>query len=259
MQLLAEALPKRRSLTIIEAPTGTGKTEAALTYAWKLVSAGLADSIIFALPTQATANAMFERLEKMAGVVFADSPNLLLAHGFAQFNEKFTELKKRSRPADGEEQDGWVKCSEWLSESRKRVFLGQIGVCTIDQVLISVLPVRHRFVRSFGVGRSVLIVDEVHAYDAYMYGLLEEVLRQQRASGSSAILLSATLPEAQKQKLFSAWGAESEEEKFAPYPLISSTAGKRWCLMYCLPRLLKKSALSIWSVCVCRLWNRTPS
>ena len=75
------------------------------------------------------------------------------------------------------------QCSEWLAESRKRVFLGQIGVCTIDQVLISVLPVRHRFVRGFGVGRSVLIVDEVHAYDAYMYGLLEEVLRQQKAVG----------------------------------------------------------------------------
>lgn len=222
LQHLTEALPAKSSLTIIEAPTGNGKTEAALTHAWKIVDCGLADSIVFALPTQATTNAMFDRLKKAAKTLFADSPNLLLAHGFAEFNEPFAELKKHGKVEDGHEQDGWVKCSEWLGESRKRVFLGQIGVCTIDQVLISVLPVRHRFVRGFGIGRSVLIVDEVHAYDAYMYGLLEEVLRQQRASGGSAILLSATLPFHQKQHLFSAWNIDLEETgKFNSYPLIS--------------------------------------
>lgn len=234
LQLLTESLPSEPAVTIIEGPTGTGKTEAALARAWGLVDAGFADSIIFALPTQATANAMFGRLEKAATVLFADSPNLLLAHGYAKQNEAFASLKKRSRLEDGEEQDGWVKCSEWLAESRKRVFLGQIGVCTIDQVLISVLPVRHRFVRGFGVGRSVLIVDEVHAYDAYMYGLLEEVLRQQKASGGSAILLSATLPAGQKEKLFSAWGAELEADESPPYPLISSAAGKK-VIPYPLP------------------------
>lgn len=225
LQLLTETLPQASALTIVEAPTGTGKTEAALAQAWRLVDARLADSIIFALPTQATANAMFARLEKAATVLFAESPNLLLAHGYARHNEKFTEVKKRRRAEDGEEQDGWVKCSEWLAESRKRVFLGQIGVCTIDQVLISVLPVRHRFVRGFGVGRSVLILDEVHAYDAYMYGLLEEVLRQQKLAGGSAILLSATLPEGQKQKLFSAWETDLTIEASTPYPLISSAVG----------------------------------
>jgi CRISPR-associated endonuclease/helicase Cas3 len=71
--------------------------------------------------------------------------------------------------------------------------LGQIGVCTVDQVLLSVLPVKHAFVRSFGLGKSVLIVDEVHAYDSYMCGLLAEVLQRQREAGGSAILLSATL------------------------------------------------------------------
>ncbi|EAT14753.1 CRISPR-associated helicase/endonuclease Cas3 [Desulfuromonas acetoxidans] len=227
LQCLTENLPANPSLTIIEAPTGNGKTEAALAHAWKIVDSGLAEAIIFALPTQATANAMFGRLEKAAKILFADSPNLLLAHGFARFNEPFAELKKRGRVEDGDEQDGWVKCSEWLAESRKRVFLGQIGVCTIDQVLISVLPVRHRFVRGFGVGRSVLIVDEVHAYDAYMYGLLEEVLRQQRASGGSAILLSATLPFHQKQHLFSAWDSDLPESRERDsYPLISCATNR---------------------------------
>ena len=248
LQKLTEALPLETGLTIVEAPTGTGKTEAALAHAWKLVDAGLADSIIFALPTQATANAMLGRLKKTATVLFSDSPNLLLAHGFAGLNDEFAELKKRSRPIDGDEQDGWVKCSEWLAESRKRVFLGQIGVCTVDQVLISVLPVRHRFVRGFGVGRSVLIVDEVHAYDAYMYGLLEEVLRRQKAAGGSAILLSATLPAIQKQKLFSAWGAEPpENEDLAPYPLLSSVAQE--VVPYSLAKEIKQELVTVNVVC----------
>ncbi len=221
LQTKVDQLPLQDGLTIIEAPTGSGKTEAALAHAWRLLAAGQADSIIFALPTQATANAMLGRLELLAEHLFADSPNILLAHGNARFNRTFTDLKRRGH-SDAVEPDGWAQCGEWLAESRKRVFLGQIGVCTIDQVLISVLPVKHRFVRGLGVGRSMLIVDEVHAYDAYMYGLLEEVLRQQRQCGGSAILLSATLPATLKQQLAAAWGGKRTEcNPSAAYPLLT--------------------------------------
>jgi CRISPR-associated endonuclease/helicase Cas3 len=84
--------------------------------------------------------------------------------------------------------------------------------------LLSVLPVRHKFVRGFGLNKSVLIVDEVHAYDAYMYGLLGEVLKSQRACGGSAILLSATLSTPLRDKLLAAWGSHAAHEGDAPYP-----------------------------------------
>lgn len=219
LQTKVDNLPLKPGLTIIEAPTGSGKTEAALAYAWRLLATGLADSIIFALPTQATANAMLGRLEKVSSKVFADSPNLLLAHGNARFNRDFVKLKHRGY-SDEANPDGWAQCGAWLAESRKRVFLGQIGVCTVDQVLISVLPVKHRFVRGLGLGRSVLIVDEVHAYDAYMYGLLEEVLKQQYHAGGSSILLSATLPATQRERLCAAWGDNSQTTSM-DYPLLT--------------------------------------
>ena len=76
------------------------------------------------------------------------------------------------------------------------------------RVRISVLPVRHKFVRGFGLGRSVLIVDEVHAYDSYMYGLLTAVLRAQKNAGGCAVLLSATLPKHQRQQIAAAWQDE---------------------------------------------------
>lgn len=219
IQTLVDKMPLKSGMTIIEAPTGSGKTEAALAYAWRLIAAGMADSIVFALPTQATANAMLGRLERIAPLLFESNLNLILAHGSARYNQEFTKIKHAALDEYAQE-DGWVQCSQWLAESRKRVFLGQVGVSTVDQVLISVLPVRHRFVRGFGVGRSVLIVDEVHAYDAYMYGLLEEVLRQQKEAGGSAILLSATLPQSQRTQLLSAWDVLIEEEgEKTPYPL----------------------------------------
>ena len=233
LQTIVDRLPLEAGLTIIEAPTGSGKTEAALAYAWRLINAGLADSIVFALPTQATANAMLGRLRRIAPLLFADHLNLLLAHGSARFNKEFAAIKHAALKGY-EKEDGWVQCSEWLAESRKRVFLGQIGVCTVDQVLISVLPVKHRFVRGFGIGRSVLIVDEVHAYDAYMYGLLEEVLREQHEAGGSVLLLSATLPERQRQQLCDAWGAKLEKRgDETPYPL-ATWAGEGTILPFVL-------------------------
>lgn len=211
------------SLTLIEAPTGSGKTEAALAYAWRLLATGVADSIVFALPTQATANAMLKRVETFATQAYGKA-NVVLAHGKRQFNEGFHQLVERGQrlTAQGREEAA-VQCATWLACSRKRVFLGQIGVCTVDQVLLSVLPVQHKFVRGFGLAKSVLIVDEVHAYDAYMYGLLGEVLKNQKACGGSAVLLSATLPVRLRAKLLASWNSHGAD--VAPYPALWHATG----------------------------------
>ncbi|MBI3285665.1 MAG: CRISPR-associated helicase/endonuclease Cas3 [Burkholderiales bacterium] len=225
LQTVVNTLPLQTGLTLVEAPTGSGKTETALAYAWRLLDAGLADSIVFALPTQATANAMWDRLNHFADILFGVNTNLVLAHGRAKWHDGHAQLKQAAsqRSAQATE-DIRVQCGEWIAESRKRVFLGQIGVCTVDQVLLSVLPLRHKFVRGFGVMKSVLIVDEVHAYDHYMYGLLHSVLSQQRRAGGSAVLLSATLPASQRNQLALAWGSARTLPADAPYPLLTHIA-----------------------------------
>lgn len=218
VQVRVDDLPLKSGLTLIEAPTGSGKTEAALAYAWRLLAAGTADSVVFALPTQATANAMLVRAEAFAATVFGNA-NVVLAHGKSQLNSDFERMVDAGQRKTGQgREDAAVQCAAWLASSRKRVFLGQVGVCTVDQTLLSVLPVRHKFVRGFGLNKSVLIVDEVHAYDAYMNGLLCEILRRQKATGGSAILLSATLPARGRAKLFDAWETESGGD--APYPAL---------------------------------------
>jgi CRISPR-associated endonuclease/helicase Cas3 len=220
VQVRIDGLPLGPGLTLIEAPTGTGKTEAALAYAWRLLEAGQAESIIFALPTQATANAMLKRAEFFASKAYPEGKgSVVLAHGKRELNPAFERLviAGHFQTAQGRE-EATAQCTTWLAQSRKRVFLGQVGVCTVDQVLLSVLPVRHSFVRGFGLEKSVLIIDEVHAYDSYMHGLLAEVLRRQRMSGGSAILLSATLSSGVRKVFFEAWDVETRSD--AAYPLI---------------------------------------
>ncbi len=222
IQTRIEDLTVEQSLVIIEANTGSGKTEAALAFASKLLAKQLADSITFALPSQATANAMFERLEFVAEKIFSDTSNIILAHGKSQSNPNFQALIQHNedfKSVQGDE-DAGVQCSEWLASSRKRAFLGQIAVSTVDQVMLSAIKsLQHYFVRLFGVGKSVLIIDEVHAYDAYMYAILKVVIEQQKEAGGSIILLSATLPKHQKQALINAWGV-SEPITETAYPLM---------------------------------------
>jgi len=220
VQVRINDLPCAPGLILIEAPTGSGKTEAALAHAWRLLAAGVADSIIFALPTQATANAMLKRAESFADKAFQGvGANVVLAHGKRGLNPEFERLVNTGRNHSVQQQEeATAQCAMWLAQSRKRVFLGQLGVCTVDQTLLSVLPVRHKFVRGFGINKSVLIVDEVHAYDAYMHGLLAEELRRQKTIGGSAILLSATLPAGVRAKLFEAWNVGAPSE--APYPVL---------------------------------------
>lgn len=242
LQTLVDALPVAPGLTIVEAPTGSGKTEMALAYASKLLAVGVAESVVFALPTQATANAMLQRLEDVAGKLYADGPSVVLAHGKARYNPNFDALRQAALrltvQKEDAERDASVQCVQWLGASRKRAFLGQIGVCTVDQVLLSVLPVRHQFVRAFGVRKSVLIIDEIHAYDAYMYGLLSRVLSGQRLAGGSAVLLSATLPMQQKELLAAAWGGNlppTDNPETASYPLITHVTHEDQVTLYDLP------------------------
>lgn len=208
--------PKSGSLILIEAPTGEGKTEAALSIASEFVASGEADSIIFALPTQATANSMFERLEATAKRMYPNGSNIVLAHGKSRFNEGFSSL---CRTDIQDKNEGALQCSQWLSVSKKRAFLGQIGVCTIDQVLLGVLPIRHNFVRTFAVGRSILIIDEVHAYDSYMNALLDAVLTKHGQCSGSAVLLSATLPSSRKKEIIKIWSKAECDVTSDAYPL----------------------------------------
>jgi CRISPR-associated endonuclease/helicase Cas3 len=83
---------------------------------------------------------------------------------------------------------------------------------------------KHQSLRLLGLFNKVLIVDEVHACDAYMQGVLEVLLEFHARTGGPVILLSATLPSRMKQALLNAYAkgrnqAPAPELQSAAYPL----------------------------------------
>ncbi|MDO5603767.1 MAG: CRISPR-associated helicase Cas3' [Paracoccus sp. (in: a-proteobacteria)] len=212
-------IPAGQTLAIIEDETGSGKTEAALILAQRMMLAGKGRGIYFALPTTATADAMFSRARKLVSAMFDGPPSLTLAHGRAELSDEYRALRApRNSPTDE------PVCTDWLADNRRRALLGNVGVGTIDQALLSVLPTRFNTLRHFGLSSKILIVDEVHEMGTpYMATTLAQLLRAHRAAGGSAILLTATLPLDQRAALLDAWGAGDDGD--ASYPALTMAGG----------------------------------
>ena len=214
LQSLAETLPLAQGpqLITIEEATGGGKTEAAVVLAHRLMAAEHGNGLYLALPTMATANAMYGRITRVYERLFSvrATPSLVLAHGRRHLFlalEQTPQEQTAVIPYGGEEPTGSQRCVAWLADSRKKALLAQVGVGTIDQALMAVLPLRHQSLRLAGLVGKVLLVDEVHACDAYISALLERLLLFHTALGGSAILLSATLPRSLRRKLRAAFVA----------------------------------------------------
>ncbi len=191
-------------LALIEDETGSGKTEAALILTQRLMQEGKGQGVFFALPTMATANAMFDRVADLVARLFEAPPSLSLAHGRAGLSQRFRDLVRA--PVSPNMPD----CTEWLADDRRRALLATVGVGTVDQALLSALPVRHAMLRHYALSQKILIVDEVHEMgDPYMIEEVCRLLSLHRRMGGSAILMTATLPVDQRRRLCEAFGCEA--------------------------------------------------
>jgi len=195
------------SLVIVEAPTGCGKTEAAMYLAQRFVAEQGQAGTYVALPTMATSNQMHCRVSDVLTRVHGGAAvwQPLLVHSQARW---------RSAPPGVSLEDGEDPSKDdadamaWFLP-RKRSLLAPYGVGTVDQSFLSVLQTRHFFVRLLGLAHKTIVFDEVHAYDAYMTELFQCLLRWLRAMDTSVVVLSATLSSETRQRLVAAYsGAE---------------------------------------------------
>lgn len=228
LQEYAEQTPVSATpqLFILEDLTGAGKTEAALALAHRLLESGAGRGLYLGLPTMATSNAMFERVAAHYHQMLVGrdgvKPSIVLAHGGRDLNDRFREATMDpgadDRPYDSgtDEQTASLHCNQWLADSRKKALLAPVGVGTVDQALLAILPKRHQSLRVLGLYGKVLILDEVHAADEYMLTLLEQLMALHASQGGSLIMLTATLPKARREKLVRAWQRALGQ---APQPL----------------------------------------
>jgi len=210
------------ALLILESPTGSGKTEAALYAADIWLQSQRGSGMYIAMPTQATSNQMYKRTSDFLLKRYPDekSLNFHLVHGGALLEEN----KARTEGVYDEDQtdsQGGIRAEAWFLP-RKRTLIAPFGVGTVDQALMSVLQTRHFFVRMFGLQNKVVIFDEIHAYDTYMSELFKRLLAWLKQIGVSVILLSATLPEKTRRELAAAYlGSEDVDLPPAEYPRLT--------------------------------------
>lgn len=217
-------------LAIIEAPMGEGKTEAALYLAdgWNMGSAQR--GCYLAMPTQATANAMFGRFrDQYLGARYPDRCiELHLLHGQAVLSQEYQQLQGIAQVWQDEQDrsEGAVLAHEWFTH-RKRGLLGPFAVGTVDQALLAAMQARHGFVRLFGLANKVVIFDEVHALDTYTSRLLDRLLSWLAELGCAVVILSATLPPSRRKELISAYAGQAVEATETSYPRITAVTRGR--------------------------------
>lgn len=215
-EVVVEAARSMQSggMMCIEAPMGQGKTEAGLIAAEFLAQATGRTGVAFAAPTQATSNALFDRViewvkyqtnnvaQEHGGPI--EPHSMFLGHSKNRFNKSYEALSKAdifdesSTPGRENNQKTLrpgtsLARHSWLSGTKKGL-LSSFVVCTIDQVLMTALQARHVMLRYLGLASKVIIIDEVHAYDAYMNQYLSAALYWLGQMNAPVILMSATLP-----------------------------------------------------------------
>ena len=192
--------PTGPGIAVICAPTGEGKTEAALIAAAKFADASGRHGMFFAMPTVATAEGLHERLEGcIAKLAPADeSPTLRRVHSQAILAEDDPHI------AVSDDTAATRAAAVWMRGTRKSL-LAPFGVGTIDQVLLGALRSKHSPLRILGAATGVLIVDEAHALDPYMRKLLCRTVEWLAALGTPVVILSATLPSKRVRELCMAY------------------------------------------------------
>lgn len=215
-EVVVEAVRSMQSggMMCIEAPMGQGKTEAGLIAAEFLAQATGRTGVALAAPTQATSNALFDRVTEWVKYQTnhvaqehgepVKPHSMFLGHSKNRFNKSYEALSKADifdeSSTPGQENNRKtlrpgtsLARHSWLSGTKKGL-LSSFVVCTIDQVLMTALQARHVMLRYLGLASKVIIIDEVHAYDAYMSEYLSAALYWLGQMNAPVILMSATLP-----------------------------------------------------------------
>ncbi len=168
---------------IARAPTGSGKTEAALIWA---SNKSKYSRIFYLLPTKITSNSIYHRLKNYFG-----ESNTAVVHSSAFLLQK------------EEHKDGYL----YFNYLKDKTFFKNISVCTIDQVLTQGFNLGYWELKTFHQLNSKIIIDEIHLYEPYTLGLIVSTIKYLKNEfGATFYLMSATMPTKLRQILTKALG-----------------------------------------------------
>ena len=232
LQGAVQEAPLDAPLLILESETGSGKTEAAILRFASLWRAGLVDGLYFALPTRAAAKQIHARVREAMKRLFPAEPwaeTVLAIPGYPMAGTARGWPEEDFKVYWEDNPDEETRRARWAAEASRKFLGATAAVGTVDQALLAGLRVKWAHFRGATLARSLLVVDEAHASDAYMIELLHTVLRGHLAVGGHALLMSATFG-AVARVAFTGADQRSEilppaDAEATPYPAITIADG----------------------------------
>lgn len=194
------------------APTGSGKTEAALLWAANRTHDWA--RILYLLPTRVTSNALFERLDSYFGEAAPNEKYTAVVHSSAKLYRQ--ELAER----EGNSYEEF----DYLRESS---FFKPVTVATVDQLLTQGFNLGWWELKTFHLFRASVIIDEVHAYEPYTLGLLVASIRYLREQFQTRFfVMTATLPQQLRTIMLEALGGTAHVQTLEDQELLQACRNK---------------------------------
>ncbi|MEN0048028.1 MAG: CRISPR-associated helicase Cas3' [Bacteroidota bacterium] len=163
---------KQKQHVLAIAPTGSGKTEAALLWASKKKEE---EKIIYLLPTRVTSNAIYDRLTQYFG-----EEQTAVVHSSAFFYRKSLE-----------ENVDYHKGNYLVDKT----FFKNINVCTIDQLLTQGFNLGYWELKTFHTRKAWIVIDEIHLYAPYTLGLIVSTIKYLKNEFDTRFfIMTATMP-----------------------------------------------------------------
>ncbi|MFI0990659.1 CRISPR-associated endonuclease Cas3'' [Streptomyces exfoliatus] len=222
-------------IAVVTDATGSGKSVNGLEMARIFNAACGTNGVLWLLPTTATADAAFERLDRYVRAhgperaptavvhsgqwLSAAYPDPVLAdeggsvidspEGPGGPEDPHTPESSPAGQADRDPTAGGGLQSGPVPDSWQRgwdrALLAQYTVATVDQAQMAVLPVRYNALRMLGICGKTVVVDEAHALQSFSQLQLRRLLNWLGAFGCPVVLLSATLPASTSSDLIRAY------------------------------------------------------
>lgn len=197
--------------TLLVAPTGSGKTEAALLWAKRQYELKPYARLFYTLPYQASMNAMYDRLKR---TLFEQDQDPLLT---IQHSRATLKLYQDSMNADSgaEPSNAIYKARKHAHESKNRARLNYypLQVFSPYQMLKVAYQLKGYEAILLDYANAVFIFDEIHAYDPERMAKIVSFMGWLRQHfGARFLVMTATLPPTARQALQEALNLRPSDE-----------------------------------------------